>query len=111
VATHETAIEGNSDTPQIACTLTSADLATQSDRWKLLGTRALIDRVETARGLRIAFRRDAGLEEELGKLVAVENGCCSWALWTVETNADQIVLDVNSSGAGIATLHGMFTNL
>jgi hypothetical protein len=95
----------------VACTLTSADLATQSHRWNLLGARAMIQRIETARGLRISFRPEPGVEEELRELVAVETECCSWADWTVETNAELIVLDVRSSGEGIATLHGMFTGL
>src|SRR5947207_3025723 len=97
-------------TQDIACKLTSADLAAQGHRWKQLGARALIDRTETADGLRISFRPEPGVEEELGKLVAVENVCCSWADWTVETNAEQVVLDVRSSGHGVATLHAMFTN-
>jgi hypothetical protein len=111
MAAQDTAIEGNSDPASVACTLTSADLATQSDRWKQRAARALIERVETAHGLRISFRPESGVEEELGKLAAVENECCSWADWTVEIHADRVVLDVRSSGQGIDTLHGMFTSL
>jgi hypothetical protein len=98
-------------TTTVACTLTSADLATQGERWQQLGARALIERVETARGLRISFRLEPGVEEELRELVAVENECCSWAEWTVASSADQAVLDVSSSGEGAATLHSMFTSL
>jgi hypothetical protein len=46
--------------------------------------------------------------EELRRLVAVENECCPWAAWAVETNAEATVLDVRSTGPGVATLHGMF---
>lgn len=38
----------------------------------------------------------------------METECCSWATWTVETNAGASVLDVRSAGLGIAALHGMF---
>jgi hypothetical protein len=95
----------------VACTLTSADLATQSERWKRLGERALIERVETEDGLLISFHREPGVADELRELVAVENECCSWADWTVATRAERVVLDVSSNGEGVATLHAMFTSL
>jgi hypothetical protein len=88
-----------------------AALAAQADRWAQLAARAMTERAETAHGLRICFRPGPGVEEALCRLVAVEKECCPWADWTVETNARQIVLNVRSSGAGIAALHGMFTNL
>ncbi len=103
--------EQNGDPVPVACTLTSADLAAQSDRWEQLATRAMTGRAETAHGLRLFFRPGPGAEEELRALVAVENDCCPWADWTVETNDEQIVLNVHSIAEGIATLHGMFTNL
>jgi hypothetical protein len=98
-------------TTPVACTLTSADLAAQSERWKQLAASALIDRVETERGLRISFLAAPGVEEELRALVVVENECCAWADWTVETTAEAATLDVRSTGEGIAALHGMFTSL
>jgi hypothetical protein len=101
----------NGGTVPVACTLTSADLAAQSARWEQLAARAMTERIETAHGLRISFRADLGAEEELRALVAVENECCTWAGWTIEMNAGQIVLNVHSTGEGIATLHGMFTSL
>ena len=93
---------------QIACTLSSADLAAQAGRWERLVARAMTERIQTADGLRMSFRPEPGVEEELRGLVAVENDCCSWAAWAVETVAGAPVLDVRSTGPGIATLHGMF---
>ena len=93
---------------QIACTLSSAGLAAQAGRWQQLIARAMTDRTETADGLRLSFRPEPGVEEELRRLVAVENECCPWAAWAVETNAEATVLDVRSTGPGVATLHGMF---
>jgi len=111
MTTHQTTTEQNADNVPVACTLTSPGLAAQSERWEQLATRAMTGRAETAHGLRLFFRPEPGAEEELRALVAVENECCPWADWTVETNDEQIVLDVHSTAAGIATLHGMFTNL
>ena len=93
---------------RIACTLTSAGLAAQAGRWERLIARALTGRTETPDGLRMSFRSGSGVEDELRRLVAVENDCCSWATWTVETVAGVPVLDVRSTGPGIATLHDLF---
>jgi len=98
-------------TAPIACTLTPADLAAQSARWHRLAARTMIERLETDRGLRISFHPEAGAEAELRALVAVENECCSWADWSVETTREQLALDVRSTGDGIAALHDMFTSL
>jgi hypothetical protein len=68
----------------------------------------MIELTETADGLRLSFRPEPGVEEELRRLVVVESECCSWAAWTVETVAGAPVLDVRSTGPGVATLHGMF---
>ena len=91
----------------IACTLGATSLAAQARRWEQLMARALTGRDETADGLRLTFRPEA--EDELRALVAVEAGCCAWAVWTVEPTAGAVVLDVRSADEGIATLHGMFT--
>jgi hypothetical protein len=102
-------------TVPVACTLGSADLAAQAAAWARLGDRAMIERTQTADGLRITFRPEAGAEEDLRRLVAVENECCAWATWTVRTDADtstgtgRLVLDIRSTGDGVTTLHGMFT--
>jgi hypothetical protein len=98
-------------TPQpapVACTLTLANLAAQAGRWQRLMARAMTKRTETADGVRLSFRSEPGTEEELRTLVAVENECCAWAAWTVDTGDETITLDVRSAGDGVAGLHGMF---
>ncbi len=102
---------GNDGAVPVACALTPADLAAQGARWERLAARAMTERAETADGLRISFRADPGAEDELRGLVAVEARCCPWASWTVETSAGQLVLDVRSTGEGVAALHRMFTGL
>jgi hypothetical protein len=99
------------DLTPAACDLTPADLAAQRGRWERLAGRALTERVRTADGLRLAFRPEPGVEEELRALVAVENECCPWAAWTVEASTRRVVLDARSTGTGTAVLHSMFTDL
>ena len=95
----------------VACLLTSEGLAAQANRWHRLAAIAMDERAETAAGLRITFRTEPGVHEELRQLVAVENECCPWAEWTVATGHGQIVLSVRAEKAGVATLHGMFSDL
>jgi MerR family copper efflux transcriptional regulator len=95
----------------VACALTPADLAAQATRWRQLAAQAMTERTETGYGLRITFRRGPGVADELARLAAVENQCCPWATWTVETGTQRTVLDVRSTGDGITTLHTMFTGL
>jgi hypothetical protein len=94
---------------QVACTLSSAGLATQRRRWEQLIARTMTGRAETAVGLRISFLPDA--EDELRALVAVETDCCPWATWTVERATGTIVLHVRSAADGVGALHSMFTSL
>jgi hypothetical protein len=96
---------------QIACHLTPAGLAAQAGRWARLMARALADRSETADGLRLSFRPERGIAEELRALAAVESECCPWAEWTVETSTGAVVLDIRSSGEGLATLRGLFRSV
>jgi hypothetical protein len=108
MATPQSTTGQDGGTVPIACTLSSADLAAQASRWEQLIAQAMTERTETADGLRLSFRPVPGVEEELCRLVAAETECCSWAAWAVETDAGATVLDVRSTGPGIATLHDMF---
>jgi hypothetical protein len=103
-------IPGVGDGVPVACTLTPAGLAEQGGRWQRLAARAMTSRAETDHGLRVCFRAEPGAGEELRTLVAVENECCRWAVWTVREEAGQLVLDVRSAGDGITALQGMFTS-
>jgi hypothetical protein len=107
--TTETPTGGNTAIPPVACALTAAKLTAQAGRWRRVAAAAMTDRIETATGLRVRFRAEPGVEEELRSLVETENECCPWASWTVRTAANQVVLDVSSAGDGIAALHDMFT--
>jgi hypothetical protein len=96
----------NESTP-IACTLTAAGFAAQARRWEQLIARAMTGRAETEKGLRLSFRPEPGIEDELRALVAVETECCAWAAWTVKRTAGEVVLDIRSTAEGAATLRHM----
>jgi hypothetical protein len=102
---------GTAGMPAVACALTAAQLTAQFARWQQLTARAMTSRAETADGIRLVFRPEPGVGDELRSLVVVEQECCAWAAWSVRESAAQIVVDVSSSGEGIATLHGMFSAL
>ncbi|HEY2789798.1 MAG TPA: hypothetical protein VGI72_10095 [Gaiellales bacterium] len=93
----------------IACTLTSPDLAVQRERWLRLIHASGTGRAQTMNGLRLEFRADPGVAEELEQLAAVERGCCAWASWSVTIAGDRVELDVTSAGDGVVALHAMFT--
>ena len=111
MAAEDITTDQNAGAAPVACSLTSAGLAAQALRWQQLAARAMIGRTDTADGLHISFRAEPGAEEELRSLVAVENECCPWADWAVKPDQGQLVLEVRSTGTGIATLHTMFTSL
>ena len=94
--------------PAVACTLESTDFEARLSRWKRLYADAGTGRIETDDGVRVSFRRDAGVERELRALAELERECCGWAAWAVETVADELVLAVRSSGEGIRVIRGWF---
>jgi hypothetical protein len=92
----------------VACTLTGHDLAAQAARWSALRADAGVAREPTEDGLRLTFRDEPGVEDELRALVAVENECCRWAAWDVSRENGVLVMHAGSTGDGVAALHGMF---
>ena len=107
----QTPTDDNTAGVPVACSLTTEGLADQAGRWARLTARAMTGRALTADGLRLDFRPEPGIEDELRALVAVETQCCAWATWTVRANPTQLVLDVRAAGDGVTALHGMFTGL
>jgi hypothetical protein len=103
--------DGTTASAPVACSLSTKGLAEQAGRWARLAARALTGRALTADGLRLGFRPEPGIEEELRALVAVETRCCPWATWTVQASQTQLALDVRATGDGVTALHGMFTGL
>jgi hypothetical protein len=104
-----TRITGQDDAPVIACELGGGETGAQVQRWMRLGRDAGLERVETEDGLRVRFRDEPAVEEELRALVAVESNCCSWARWEVRRADGDLILKVSSTPEGAATLHTMFS--
>lgn len=94
--------------PTIACALTKADLAAQAEAWRRLRAAAGVGVEELDDGVRLRFRAGAGVAEELRRLAAIENECCSWASWSVRVEPGEAVLHVRSAGAGIAAARELF---
>ena len=94
--------------PVVACTLGAAERSDTLRRWDRLRRLAALTHRLTDDGVRVAFRDDAGVEAEVRALVAVEADCCAWATWSVTREDPLIVLEVRSTGSGIAALHALF---
>jgi hypothetical protein len=93
----------------IACTLGSDDLRAQAGRWRRLQREAGLGISEADDGVRLRFRDEQAVDEELRALVAVETDCCAWARWEISREADELVLDVSSTPAGATVLQSMFS--
>lgn len=94
--------------PVVACTLGGEDLRARAERWRRLRDRAGLECRKTHDGLRLSFRDDRSVEEELRALVAAERDCCAWARWELRHDGDELVLHVSSTGVGVAALQAMF---
>jgi MerR family transcriptional regulator, copper efflux regulator len=92
----------------IACTLSSADLASRRERWDRLITDAGLAREPLPDGIRLRFRADPGAVAELRELAAAERECCAWADWAVEPGDGEMSLLIRSAAGGVAALHTMF---
>jgi len=102
-------ILGQDAVPAIVCGLGGEQAGTQAERWMRLGRHAGLGRVETEDGLRIRFRDQPGVEQELRALVAVESNCCAWARWEVHRADGELVMQVSSAPEGASALHAMFS--
>jgi hypothetical protein len=92
----------------IGCSLTAAGLGERSSRWEDLLARALIDKSATGDGVRLRFRADPGVQEELCKLVRLERECCGFADWTMSREEGNVILDVAADGIGTTVVRSMF---
>ncbi len=94
----------------VACTLGRGDLAVQGTRWRRLRSEAGLDRLALDDGLRLTFRDEPRVEQELRALTAVENECCSWATWDVARDDGVLVMEARATGDGVAALQAMFVD-
>jgi hypothetical protein len=102
----------STDLELVACSLKQGELADRRARWERLGTRVFAEAVPTDRGLRLVFRPDDGVEDELRELAALERECCAFADWSVSATGGHVVLEVTGSSAeAVAAVQAMFGNL
>jgi hypothetical protein len=94
--------------PVIACSLSAAELPERRARWAALMERALAGRAEVANGLRLSFRAESGVEEELLALAELERDCCGFAAFEVRADDSRVTLDVTSSGEGVEAVRRLF---
>jgi len=99
----------DTSTAPVACSLGRDDLATRSLRWQALHSRAAGELTDTESGLRLSFRADPGVAEEVEALAALERDCCAFADWSVRAHSGRIVLEASAArDEAIAALHAMF---
>ena len=92
--------------PVIACSLTADHLPERRRRWEAL---PLVERAETACGVRLVFRAEPGVEEELRELAGLERDCCRFAGFEVSASGELVTLDVTSAGDGVTAVRGIFS--
>lgn len=96
----------------LACTLGAGDLARRAARWEALTGRSLTRATRTDSGLRLVFRADPGVADELRDLAAMERDCCAFANWSVHERGTELTLDVTADGAdAIAAIQSLFSAL
>ncbi|HST24453.1 MAG TPA: hypothetical protein VLJ76_00530 [Gaiellaceae bacterium] len=100
------------DDNAVACTLNTEELTDRRARWDRLVEQAFVEREPTARGQRLVFRREAGVETELRELARLEKECCAFADWEVGEEDDRVVLDVGGTAdEAVAAVRAMFSRL
>jgi hypothetical protein len=87
------------------CGLDDGARAGQAERWRAQRP-YVISSVRSESGFRVTFH--AACQDELAVLVAIEQGCCSWADWSLSADAAGSVLEVTGPAAEIAALADAF---
>lgn len=93
-----------SETPPIACTLSTSDLKDREGAWrKVLGS-GLVKREVVPGGIRLSAAPSAAAA--LMELIELERECCAWISFAVVGNS---VVTLTAEGDGEAVLAGMFS--
>ena len=100
------------NSPAVACSLNQSDLAVRAERWQALADRSAGQVSRTETGLRLTFRADQGVANELAELAVLEGECCGFASWSVHEAGDNVVMDVSAVGeVAIGAVQSMFDAL
>jgi hypothetical protein len=96
----------------VACSLNQGDLALRAQRWRALAGRAGGQVSRTDNGLRLTFRAEQGVADELAELAALERDCCGFATWSVAMAEGQVALEVSAQDeVAVAAVQAMFDTL
>jgi hypothetical protein len=96
----------------VACSLATTDLADRQERWHQLWHRAAVNAATTSNGLRLLFRAEPGVREELHQLAELERDCCAFADWSVQGCGEEVVFEVTApTQEGITAVQAMFGKL
>ena len=97
------------DDPLVACTLPAPELRRRGRDWQAVIDDALVEKVPVAGGVRLTFRPERSVVDDLVRLVHAERDCCGWASWTLTSTAEAAVLDVTAEGERAAqTVRSLF---
>jgi hypothetical protein len=95
-------------TAPVGCTLDDAALAARAEQFRLLADRALVGVEQTpAGGVRVRYRRDPEVEEEVARLAALESECCGTLEWRAEAAGDETHLVVEGPRETRAVLRAL----
>jgi hypothetical protein len=86
-------MDGDHETPVVACSLGHGERAQRAARWEALSARALAQASPTERGLQMVFDAGPGIAEELSSLVKLERECCAFAAWSVRPSGWQLIVE------------------
>jgi MYXO-CTERM domain-containing protein len=103
-----TSMNHRAPAPAPACSLTASAAAERAERWHRLLDRQLLSRTATPGGLRVVFRSDPGVADELDALVEAERECCAFLGLSVERSEERLVLDVAAPAEATAIVQTMF---
>jgi MerR family transcriptional regulator, copper efflux regulator len=80
----------------IACSLTASEQADRGNEFAAILRRGLLAREETARGIRLRFRRSQSLQEDLADLTTREKECCPFFDFSIQISGQELVLEVGA---------------
>jgi mercuric ion transport protein len=96
------------NTDVIACVLDGQAYRTRVARIHTLMEHALISRERLATSVRLRFRLDAGVQENLEELVALERECCPFLVFALEKRPGEMVLTISGPESAAALLDEAF---
>ena len=97
------------DGPPVVCTLDAegGDMAERLGDWQAVLAGAT-GRYETAEGIAVTFDHDLGRTAELGRLIAAEYACCSFASYHLTVDGHGVRLEVRTPPAARDALTAVF---